>query len=649
MLRFSNCISFAAMIVFALGAGVQGQEPAAPAEQAQPTPQEQALQRAQELQKVADEAAAQKAEAEQRVGAAQTTLTGLQQMLAKLQRDLQQAQNQLKESEETLKKQQEASTAAATAKQTADQAAADAAKALAEAQKKADESKVNADNATKAADAALAEVKKTDETLATVRQTIAATETGMKQAADQATATQTELTAAGEALAAVTGDWLGKARGVETALKEGGQWVSFREEVAPVFYKRCLACHNARTAKGRLNMESYGSIMKGGESGAVVEAGKGDDSNLCIQVGDGSMPKDADPLAPDQVAVIKRWVALGAKLDAGYGADSPLLQIMPKFPQPAPPEAYRVTIPVTALAFSPDAQILASSGYHEVILWNANDHQIVRRIANVAERVYDIAFHADGQRIAVAAGTPGQVGEVKIFNVADGALLADLVTVEDAMFAVAFSPDGAKLAACGADRSIRVFDVATSKEDIHVEDHADWVMDIAWSPDGTKLASASRDKTSKVFDAKTGDALVTFNGHGESVNSVAFLADGNSVASSGRNRQVHVWQTADAKEVRKIGGFGDDVLRIELLPDNRLFSVSADKNARLNNAADGAAVKTYSGHAEWVYSLAVHPASGLLATGSYDGEIRIWKIDDASLVTNWPAAPGYPAQQAAAQ
>jgi WD40 repeat protein len=273
----------------------------------------------------------------------------------------------------------------------------------------------------------------------------------------------------------------------------------------------------------------------------------------------------------------------------------------------------------------------------------------VRRIANVAERVYDIAFHADGQRIAVAAGTPGQVGEVKIFNVADGALLADLVTVEDAMFAVAFSPDGAKLAACGADRSIRVFDVATSKEDIHVEDHADWVMDIAWSPDGTKLASASRDKTSKVFDAKTGDALVTFNGHGESVNSVAFLADGNSVASSGRNRQVHVWQTADAKEVRKIGGFGDDVLRIELLPDNRLFSVSADKNARLNNAADGAAVKTYSGHAEWVYSLAVHPASGLLATGSYDGEIRIWKIDDASLVTNWPAAPGYPAQQAAAQ
>lgn len=650
----------AAVLSLVLSAASWGQEtpadtpPAAetePAEAqpAEPNPQEQALQRAQELQKQADEAAALKAQAEERAKAAQTSLTDLQQMLAKLQRDLQQAQNQLKESEETLKKQQEASTAAATAKQTADQAAADAAQALAEAQKKADEAKVNADNATKAADAALAEVKKTEETLATVKQTIAATESGMKQASEQASATQTELAAASEALAAVTADWLGKARSVEAALKEGGQWVSFREEVAPVFYKRCLACHNARTAKGRLNMESFAAIMKGGESGAVVEPGDGELSNLCIQVEDGSMPKDADPLAPEQVAAIKRWVALGAKLDAGYAAESPLLQIMPKFPQPPAPDAYRVTIPVTALAFSPDAQLLASSGYHEVLLWNANDHQLVRRIGNVAERVYDIAFHPDGKRIAVAAGTPGQVGEVKLFNIDDGALLADLVTVEDAMFGVAFNPDGAKLAACGADRSIRVFDVASGKEEVHVEDHADWVMDIAWSPDGTKLVSASRDKTSKVFDAKTGDAQVTFNGHGESVNSAAFLADGNSIASSGRNKQIHVWNVSDAKEVRKIGGFGDDVLRVELLPDNRLFSVSADKHARLHNAADGAAVKTFSGHADWIYALAVHAGTGLLATGSYDGEVRIWKIDDASVVTNWPAAPGYTPQQAAAQ
>jgi WD40 repeat protein len=472
------------------------------------------------------------------------------------------------------------------------------------------------------------------------------------------TAVQAERATAGTALAAVTGDWLGKAKEVEKALKAGNQWVSFREEVAPIFYSRCLACHNARTAKGRFNMESFASIMKGGESGADIEPGKGEESNLCTQISDGSMPQDADPLKPEQVAVIKRWVALGAKLDAGVPPSAPLIQIMPKVAQPPAPTAYPVAIPVTALAFAPDGTKLASSGYHEVILWNVADHAVAQRITNVAERIYDVAFHPDGQRIAIAAGTPGQVGEVKIFSLADGKLLADLVTVEDAMFGVAFNADGSKLAACGADRSIRVFDVASLKEDVHVEDHADWVMDIHWSPDGTKLVSASRDKTSKIFDAKTGDALATFNGHGEPVNSAVFMPDGTAVASSGRDKTVRIWSIGDTaekqgaaapKELRKIGGFGDDVLRVEILPDNRLFTVSADKQARSFNAADGAALKTYSGHSDWVYALAVHPATGMLATGSYDGEIRLWKIEEATTVANWTAAPGYSPQQAAAK
>jgi hypothetical protein len=625
-------------------------------EQPAETP-EQALARAAELQKTADEAAAQKQTAEQQLSTVEARLLELQQMTLKLQRELQQAQSKLKEGETNLAKQQEEATKTATAKADADKAAADAATALAEAQKKAEETKVAAEAATKAAEAATAAVATTQQAIEAAKTQIAAAETSVAKTAELVTAEQTSLASASTALATVSADWLGKAKAVESALKTGGQWISFSHEVAPIFYQRCLACHNARTAKGRFNMESFAAIMKGGESGAAIEPGKGGDSNLCIQIADGSMPQDADPLTAEQIALVQRWVDLGARLDAGVSAASPLLQIIPKVPQPAAPQSYPVAIPVTALAFSPDGAKLASSGYHEVILWNVADHTVAQRITNVAERVYDVAFHADGQRIAIASGTPGQAGEVKIFNLADGALLADFVTVEDAMFGVAFSPDGTKLAACGADRSVRVFDVATSKQEVHVEDHADWVMDINWSPDGARLVSASRDKTSKVFDAKTGDSLATFNGHGEPVNSAVFLPDGTAVASSARDKTVRIWslgETAERqgaaapKEIRKIGGYGDDVLRLVILPDNRLFSVSADKQARSHNAADGAAIKSYAGHSDWIYSLAVHPASGMLATGSYDGEVRLWKIDDATSTANWTAAPGYTSQQAAA-
>jgi dipeptidyl aminopeptidase/acylaminoacyl peptidase len=266
----------------------------------------------------------------------------------------------------------------------------------------------------------------------------------------------------------------------------------------------------------------------------------------------------------------------------------------------------------------------------------------------VAERTYEIQYSPDGTLLAIAAGTPAQMGEVKLFNAADGQLVKDLVTTSDAMFGVAFSPDGKRLAAAGADRSIRVFDVASGKQELLVEDHADWVMGIAWSPDGAKLASASRDKTSKVFDAKTGESLLTFPGHAEPVFGVAFSPSGTEVATSGRDKQIRVWNVADAKQIRAIGGFGNEVYRIVVTPDNRVFSCSADQSAREHKFGDGGAVRTFSGHKDWVYSVAFNPATKKLATGSWDGEIRVWNAEDAKGMLEFVAAPGYKAPQPAA-
>ncbi|MCA8993012.1 MAG: hypothetical protein KDA88_13570 [Planctomycetaceae bacterium] len=605
---------------------------------AEPSAKEQALQEVQRLRQEAAPFQQQSQTSREQGTQLQNQLLELQQMLLKTERELQATKKSLEEAQAKLKTEQEAATKADEVKKQADQAYADAQKALAEAQKNSEAAKAAADaEATKLADAQKL-VQTSTEAVGGLQtksnQTTAMLDASKKQI-EQAQAQQMNLLAAADTAYA---EWLKREQAAEQLLKSVGEWVSFAAEVAPVFQERCLACHNARTAKGRYNMENYAAIVKGGESGPVLE-GNSNDALLCIMIADGSMPKEADPLTPEQQALINRWVNLGSKLDAGLDPGAPLIQIMPKFPQPAPPETYRVPIPVTALAFSPDGNLLASSGYHEVLLWSAENGQLVRRITNVAERVYGLEFTADGARLAVAAGTPGRIGEVKIFQVADGTLLANMVATDDAMFDVAFSPDGNRLAACGADRSIRIFDATSGEQQQLIEDHADWVVSIAWSPDGTKLVSASRDKTSKIFDANTGDALGTFNGHGEVVSTAAFLADGSQVISGGRDKQLRVWNVADTKEVRKIGGFGDEITHFVLLPDNRVVSVSADKNARLHNAADGKALQTYSGHNDWLHSAAVHPGTGKVATGCYDGEIRTWKLDDAAVISNWIAKP----------
>lgn len=537
----------------------------------------------------------------------------------------------------------------------ADQVAADAAKPVADAQAKAAAAGKAVTDAAAAVKAATekhaagmkvvadadAAVKATETMIAASKANLAKAQEASKQAEAKHAAAKTEVDKGLAVLAAATNDVNNALKASEEALTAIGKFVSFSKHVAPIFNKRCLACHNAQTAKGRYNMDSYLGVMKGGEQGDTIIVKDADGSNLVAMLEDGSMPKDADPLTKEEIALVKQWIANGARLDVGVKPEAQLATIIPKLPQPPAPEAYRLPIPVTALAWKPDGSLLASSGYHEVILWNAADGKLARRITNVAERTYDLEFSANGAVLAVAAGTPGQMGEVKLFNPADGTLIKDLMTTNDSVFAVAFSPDGKRLATCSADRSIRVFNLESFAQELLIEDHADWVMDIAWSPDGTKLASASRDKTSKLFDAKTGESIVTFPGHNEVVYGVSFAPDGKQVLTSGRDNRIRAWNPADAKQIRDISGIGGEVYRVVVTADGRVFSCSSDKQAREHAVADGKAVRQFQGHADWIYSVAFNPATKKLATGSWDGEIRLWNADDAKGLLTFVAAPGY--------
>ena len=183
--------------------------------------------------------------------------------------------------------------------------------------------------------------------------------------------------------------------------------------------------------------------------------------------------------------------------------------------------------------------------------------------------------------------------------------------------------------------------MASRQQQKLIEDHADWVMDVAWSPDGKKIATASRDKTSKVFDSTSGESQATFNGHGQPVFGVAFMPDGASVATSGLAGQSdsclgHCQKPRSRREI----GFGGEVFRISMQPDGTAFSGCADKFARQHNLTTGAQVKQFGPHNDWVYCAGFHAATKRVASGSHDGEVRLWNYDDGKELIKFIAAPG---------
>ena len=421
--------------------------------------------------------------------------------------------------------------------------------------------------------------------------------------------------------------------------------VSFRAQVAPVLINHCLACHGPKKAEGGYRVDNYERLLSEGDSGSVGIKGKDIEASeafrrLVSEDTDERMPLESEPLSADEIALVKRWILEGAANDGG-DPKAALSTIIPPPVHPDPPEAYQSTLPITALAFSPDGKELVVGGYHELTIWNPQDGSLVRRLKNVSQRTYAVRYSSDGKHLAVAGGAPGRLGETRLFNAENGELIRVVGSTTDVVLDVAFSPQGDRLAAGSAAGVIRIFEVATGKEVRVITSHSDWVMAVAWSDDGKQLVSASRDKTAKVFDSEKGELVVTYSGHGQPVRGVAFHPEGKEVFSSGNDKKIHRWKIADGKKSADIG-FGGEVFKL-LRAGDFVVTASADKTVRQFEAKTHKVVRSYAGNADWALATAFHVDSKRIASGGFDGHVHVWNTEDGKAVVKFVAAPGYQA------
>ena len=418
--------------------------------------------------------------------------------------------------------------------------------------------------------------------------------------------------------------------------------VSFRKSIAPILINNCLACHGPKKAEGSYRVDTFERVMAAGEStspGFLAKNVDGSEAFRRIISTDPveRMPLEGTPLPADQVALIKQWIEEGAAYDSP-DPKAPLVSIVPPPVYPDPPEAYPHSLPITAMAFTPDGSQLMVGGYHELTAWNPADGQLIRRWKNVGQRSHALAFSPDGKLLAVGGGTPGRLGEVRIFDFASGNLLNVLGSTGDVVLDVSFSPQGDRMAVGAADGVLRIFETATGKELFAINSHSDWVTATAWNADGTRLASASRDKTAKVFDTKTGELAVTYSGHGQPVRGVAFHPDGAEVFSAGNDRKIHRWKIADGAKTAEVA-FGDEVYKLPV-GGGFLFAASADKSLKQFDAKTQGQVRAYAGATDAVLTAAYHDATKRVAGGSFNGEVRIWNAADGNAIATFVAAPG---------
>ena len=423
--------------------------------------------------------------------------------------------------------------------------------------------------------------------------------------------------------------------------------VSFRSQIAPILVDSCLACHGAKKAEGGYRVDTYEQILKPGDSGEMPIATAADQvSELLrrITCEDESerMPAESEPLQPERIELVKKWIADGGKFD-GDNTSQPLALVIPPAQYADPPEVYPQAIPITSAIFSPDGQQIVTGGYHELMIWNTADGKLAGRIKNVGQRVFALAFSSDGNTLAVGCGQPGCSGEVRLIDFATGEIKGVVARTSDVVLDLAYRPGSNDLAIASADSSIRIVNVETWEEIRTIASHADWVTAVAWSDDGTRLASASRDKSAKVYDAETGQLIASYLGHGAAVRGVSIMVENKQVVSVGADNKLHRWDIEGAKKVAEasLGSEGYKLIRNR----GNLFVPCSDKRLLRIELSNNTVSQEYKGHNDWVLTACYQAnatgdaGNGLIASGSFDGEVRIWNSADGALLRTWIAKP----------
>ncbi|MBG89365.1 MAG: hypothetical protein CMO80_21060 [Verrucomicrobiales bacterium] len=408
-----------------------------------------------------------------------------------------------------------------------------------------------------------------------------------------------------------------------------------------VLSDNCFRCHGAEKRKGDLVLDSREGMMKGGDTGDVIDLDSPAESMIYKL-----LAKNADPHMPPkkqlsdaEIEAVKDWIKGGAKWDKKVLEEAPVKAIiwanLPDIYRPVAAVAASKTHfavgrgnvvevfkpgekepqrikelkghrdVVQSLAFSPDGKHLASGGFRRLVLWNVDSGKEGRTIdEGFNGRVTALTFAGEGRFLVAADSLATRSGRLHVFDTKERKRIKTIKAHADAIYSLSTSVDGNFVVSASADKLAKTWRVKDWERSGTFEGHTGYVFDAGFSPKGDRLATVSADTKVKIWDVKTRKQISEFN-------------SGTELALTGI-----FWMLDPGKEKPK-----DD--------ENWIIAISEDGKPRAytnlvlhdgQQRSTGAKMRTWSGAEGELTALAYSPANKQVITGDSHGGVGIWDI-----------------------
>ena len=297
---------------------------------------------------------------------------------------------------------------------------------------------------------------------------------------------------------------------------------------------------------------------------------------------------------------------------------------------------------VDTVAFSPDAQILATSGHEdsagpwEIKLWEVGTGRRIRSLTDIDSPVQRgaLLFSPDGKFLAAKTASA-----VWVWTTATWQRVARLPEEELPVF---FLSDGRTMMT-GRPSGIAFWDMATwQPKPAPADTFADIGRCAACSTDGNVMAATLADdqiQHVQLWDMAGQRMLAQVPCPMERAGFCWAVASNARFLAAGDWRgRVTVWDAQSSSELASWAAHTSPVWGLSFSPDSRILATAGfDQVIHLWDVNTQARLGTLRGHFNEVWSVAFSPDGKLLASGSKDGTAKLWPAtsrSEANALTN---------------
>jgi WD40 repeat protein len=157
---------------------------------------------------------------------------------------------------------------------------------------------------------------------------------------------------------------------------------------------------------------------------------------------------------------------------------------------------------------------------------------------------------------------------------------------------------------------------------------------VAISPDTSQILTGSTDNSLMLWDTESGKPAWTeplkFS---RNVWAVAFVTNDTAVVGTEKYRseqpELALWNLATRTTMKSFPGHSDAVYAIAMSPDRKtMLSGSADRSVVLWDIATATILRRFRGHSGPVWAVACDPQNETVLSGSEDKTVRLWDTQE---------------------